>query len=195
MNVLFIGGTGTISMAITKKLAAEGHQLFLLNRGNRSVQLPDNVKFIKVNDVNDEAEVKTKISGMKFDVVCDFIIFHKEQAERDFRLFAGKTNQFIFISSASAYHKPLASHLITEGTTLANPYWQYSREKIECEEFFLGQYRQSGFPITIVRPSHTYDERSVPLGVHGDKGSWQVVKRMLEGNRSSSKATAPHYGQ
>ncbi len=181
MNVLFIGGTGTISMAITKKLAAEGHQLFLLNRGNRSVQLPDNVKFIKVNDVNDEAEVKAKISGMKFDVVCDFIIFHKEQAERDFRLFAGKTNQFIFISSASAYHKPLASHLITEGTTLANPYWQYSREKIECEEFFLGQYRQSGFPITIVRPSHTYDERSVPLGVHGDKGSWQVVKRMLEG--------------
>ena len=168
-------------MAITKKLAAEGHQLFLLNRGNRSVQLPDNVKFIKVNDVNDEAEVKAKISGMKFDVVCDFIIFHKEQAERDFRLFAGKTNQFIFISSASAYHKPLASHLITEGTTLANPYWQYSREKIECEEFFLGQYRQSGFPITIVRPSHTYDERSVPLGVHGDKGSWQVVKRMLEG--------------
>ncbi len=181
MNVLFIGGTGTISMAITKNLAAEGHQLFLLNRGNRSVQLPDNVKFIKVNDVNDEAEVKAKISGMKFDVVCDFIIFHKEQAERDFRLFAGKTNQFIFISSASAYHKPLASHLITEGTTLANPYWQYSREKIECEEFFLGQYRQSGFPITIVRPSHTYDERSVPLGVHGDKGSWQVVKRMLEG--------------
>ena len=181
MNVLFIGGTGTISMAITKRLAAEGHQLFLLNRGNRSVQLSDNVKFIRVNDVNDEAEVKAKIAGMKFDVVCDFIIFHKEQAERDFRLFSGITNQFIFISSASAYHKPLASYLITEGTTLANPYWQYSREKIECEEFFLDQYRQTGFPITIVRPSHTYDERSVPLGVHGDKGSWQVVKRMLEG--------------
>lgn len=181
MNVLFIGGTGTISMAITRKLAAEGHQLFLLNRGNRKVELPENVKYITVKDVNDEAEVQAKIAGMNFDVVCDFIIFHKEQAERDFRLFAGKTKQFIFISSASAYHKPLSSYLITEGTTMANPYWQYSREKIACEEFFFEQYKQSGFPITVVRPSHTYDERSVPLGVHGDNGSWQVVKRMLAG--------------
>lgn len=181
MNVLFIGGTGTISMAITRKLAAEGHQLFLLNRGNRSVQLPDNVKYIKVADVNDEADVKAKIAGMKFDVVCDFIIFHKEQAERDFRLFSGITDQFIFISSASAYHKPLSSYIITEGTTMANPYWQYSREKIECEEYFFGKYKEMGFPITVVRPSHTYDERSVPLGVHGANGSWQVVKRMMEG--------------
>ncbi len=181
MNVLFIGGTGTISMAITRKLAAEGHQLFLLNRGNRSVQLPDNVKYIKVADVNDEADVKAKIAGMKFDVVCDFIIFHKAQAERDFRLFSGVTKQFIFISSASAYHKPLSSYIITEGTTMANPYWQYSREKIECEEYFFEQYKNNDFPITVVRPSHTYDERSIPLGVHGANGSWQVVKRMMAG--------------
>lgn len=181
MNVLFIGGTGTISMAITRELAAEGHDVFLLNRGNRSVQLPDNVRFIKVADVNDESDVKSKIQGMKFDVVCDFIIFHKEQAERDYRLFSGVTKQFVFISSASAYHKPLSSYVITEGTTLANPYWQYSREKIACEEFFFQKYREEGFPITVVRPSHTYDERSVPLGVHGANGSWQVVKRMIEG--------------
>lgn len=181
MNVLFIGGTGTISMAITKRLAAEGHTIYLLNRGNRAVQLPENVKFIKVSDVNDESEVKSKIAGMKFDVVCDFIIFHKEQAERDFRLFSGVTDQFIFISSASAYHKPLSSYLVSEGTTLANPYWQYSRDKIACEEFFFSKLRETGFPITVVRPSHTYDERSVPLGVHGANGSWQVVKRMLDG--------------
>lgn len=181
MNVLIIGGTGTISMAITRKLATEGHQLFLLNRGNRTVELPDNVKFIQVKDVNDEADVKAKIAGMKFDVVCDFIIFHKEQAERDFRLFSGVTKQFIFISSASAYHKPLSSYIITEGTTMANPYWKYSREKIECEEYFFNQYKSNGFPITVVRPSHTYDERSVPLGVHGAHGSWQVVKRMMQG--------------
>nr|MCR5557885.1 NAD-dependent epimerase/dehydratase family protein [Butyrivibrio sp.] len=85
------------------------------------------------------------------------------------------------ISSASAYAKPAASYVITEGTTLANPYWEYSRNKIACEEFLLDKYRTEGFPVTIVRPSHTYDERSIPLGVHGNKGFYQVIKRMQQG--------------
>ncbi|MBO7353123.1 MAG: NAD-dependent epimerase/dehydratase family protein, partial [Lachnospiraceae bacterium] len=95
--------------------------------------------------------------------------------------FAGKTKQYIYISSASAYNKPAAGYIITEGTTLANPYWQYSRDKITCEEFLMKKYREEGFPVTIVRPSHTYDERNVPLGVHGKNGFWQVIKRMQEG--------------
>ena len=104
-----------------------------------------------------------------------------EQVERDIRLFKGRTKQYVFISSASAYNKPAANHIITEGTSLANPYWQYSRNKIACEELLMHEYRESGFPVTTVRPSHTYCERGVPLSVHGPKGSWQVLKRMMEG--------------
>lgn len=180
MKVLFIGGTGTISMAITKQLAEEGHEVFLLNRGSRTKELPQSVKIINA-DINDEEDVKSKIAGMSFDSVCDFIGFVPSQLERDYRLFNGKTKQFMYISSASAYHKPCRGYVITEGTALANPYWEYSRNKIACEDLLMKYYREEGFPVTIIRPSHTYDERSVPLGVHGSKGSWQVVKRMLQG--------------
>ncbi len=180
MKILMIGGTGTISMAITKLLAQSGEEVYLLNRGNRSAELPENVKVIKA-DINNEAEVLSAIDGMNFDSVCEFIGFVPAQLERDYRLFNGRTKQYIFISSASAYHKPVRSHIINEGTTLANPYWEYSRNKIACEEFLMEKYRSEGFPVTIVRPSHTYDERSVPLGVHGSNGSWQVIARMLEG--------------
>lgn len=180
MKVLFIGGTGTISMAITKELAKRGTDLYLLNRGNRSVELPENVKLINA-DINDEELVKEKIKDLEFDSVCDFIGFVPEQVERDYRLFKGKTKQYMYISSASAYNKPSRNYIITEGTTLANPYWKYSRDKIACEELLTKLYREEGFPVTIIRPSHTYDERSVPLGVHGNKGSYQVIKRMLEG--------------
>ena len=181
MKALFIGGTGTISTAISKKLLAEGWDLYLLNRGNRNDVLPEGAHTIIVEDVNDEAAVAEKIKDLSFDVVCDFIAFVPAQLERDYRLFNGKTKQFMFISSASAYQKPLSDYKITESTPLANPYWEYSRNKIACDEYLMKMYRESGFPITIIRPSHTYDERSVPLGAHGDNGSWQVVKRMLEG--------------
>lgn len=182
MKILLIGGTGTISTAISKRLLSDpANELWLLNRGNRTSELPSNVHVIKVNDVNDENEVAEKIKGMTFDSVCDFIIFSLPQVERDYRLFAGKTKQYIFISSASAYQKPLSDYRVNEGTPLANPYWEYSRNKMACEDFLMRMYRENGFPVTIVRPSHTYDERSVPLGVHGSKGSWQVVKRIMEG--------------
>lgn len=181
MKALFIGGTGTISMAITNLLATKPEwELYLLNRGNRSDELPGNVKVIQA-DINDEEKVKEAIKDLYFDCVCDFIGFVTEQLERDYRIFKGKTDQFMYISSASAYQKPLASPYITEGTPLANPYWEYSRNKIACEDYLMKLYREEGFPVTIIRPSHTYDNRSVPLGVHGSKGSWQVVKRMLEG--------------
>lgn len=180
MKVLFIGGTGTISMAITKGLVEKGHDVYLFNRGSRNSELPKEVKFIR-GDINNEAEAAEKLAEHSFDVVCDFIGFVPSQLERDFRLFNGKTRQFMYISSASAYQKPLADYKITESTPLANPYWQYSRDKIACEEFLMKMYRENGFPVTIIRPSHTYDERSIPVGAHGKNGSWQVVKRMLEG--------------
>ncbi|WP_308633969.1 SDR family oxidoreductase [Paenibacillus silvisoli] len=179
MKALFIGGTGTISSAITKQLAEEGYDLYLLNRGNRNEGFPANVTILQA-DINDEENVSQLIRDLSFDVVADFIAFHPAQLERDFRLFHGKTKQFIFISSASAYQKPLSDYRITESTPLSNPYWEYSRNKIACEDFLMKKYREEGFPITIVRPSHTYDERSIPLGVHGRNGSWQVAKRMLE---------------
>lgn len=181
MKALFIGGTGTISTAITKHLAQmPGWEVYLINRGSRNEILPNNIKTI-VADVNDEAAVNEKIKGMEFDTVCDFIGFVPEQLERDFRLFNGKTRQFMYISSASAYQKPLANHIITESTPLDNRYWEYSRNKIACEQLLAKYYRENGFPITIVRPSHTYDERNLPLGVDGPKGCYQVLKRMMDG--------------
>lgn len=192
MKILFIGGTGTISQAITRALVAKGEEVILVNRGNRNTEFEGKVKQIRVRDVNDEEEFLLAVSNFLesegadpekpyFDSVCDFIGFHKEQVERDVRIFKGKTRQFMYISSASAYHKPVKDYVITEGTAMANPYWRYSQEKIECEEYLMEQYKNEGFPVTLIRPSHTYDERSVPLGVHGKKGSYQVVKRMLEG--------------
>lgn len=180
MKVLFIGGTGTISTAISRKLLELGCELYLITRGNRKDILPESVNHITV-DINEEEKVLELIKDMSFDVVADFIAFKPSQVERDYRLFHGRTKQFIFISSASAYQKPLSHYVISEATPLSNPYWEYSRNKIACEEYLMRMYREKGFPITIVRPSHTYDERYIPLGVHGRAGGWQVVKRMLEG--------------
>ena len=180
MKVLFIGGTGTISMAISKLLLSQGHTLYLLNRGGRNSGLIGDLVELKA-DINDEDSVHSLIDGLEFDVAVDFIAFVPAQLERDYRLFKNKTKQFVYISSASAYQKPLSDYRITEGTPLANPYWEYSRNKIAGEDYLMKMYRETGFPVTIVRPSHTYDERSVPLGVHGDNGSYSVVKRIREG--------------
>nr|MCR4569927.1 SDR family oxidoreductase [Bacteroidales bacterium] len=182
-KALFIGGTGTISTAITAALAAGGKwDLTLLNRGSRSAAVPEGVKVIQA-DIEDEKRFASLLEGTFWDCVCDFIGFVPAQVERDWRLFRGKTRQYMYISSASAYQKPATSPFITEGTPMANPYWEYSRNKIACEAFLMEKYREEGFPVTLIRPSHTYDERSVPLGVHGDKGSWQVLRRMMDGKR------------
>jgi len=161
--------------------------LYLLNRGSQrlsdrlSPDLPLNSITQLTAEIHDEATVSELIKDLQFDVVADFISFVPAQLESRYRLFKGKTKQFIFISSASAYQKPLSDYRVSEATPLANPYWEYSRNKIACEEFLMKLYREDGFPVTIVRPSHTYDDRYIPLGVHGDKGSWQNVKRMIDG--------------
>jgi nucleoside-diphosphate-sugar epimerase len=182
MKALFIGGTGTISTAITALAPQCGFELYLLNRGNRSEFVPENVKVIEA-DINDEADVKEKLKNLSFDIVAEFIAFHPDAIKRDIRLFTGKTKQYIFISSASAYQKPLSSPIITESTPLYNPYWEYSRNKIACEECLVAEYRSHGFPITIVRPSHTYGDTGVPLAIHGPNGSYSVIERIKNGKK------------
>jgi nucleoside-diphosphate-sugar epimerase len=179
MKALFIGGTGTISSAVSKLAIQSGWELYLLNRGNRPA--PEGAHLICA-DMKDEADVRGKLAGLKFDVVADFIAYTPDQVERDFRLFHEVAHQYMFISSASAYQKPLSSPFITESTPLSNPYWQYSRDKIACEAALNDMYRKQGFPITIVRPSHTYCERSVPTAIHG-KGAYSVIDRMKKGKK------------
>ncbi|MBQ4501756.1 MAG: NAD-dependent epimerase/dehydratase family protein [Spirochaetales bacterium] len=186
MRILLIGGTGTISSAITaliSKRIASGEskdELWVLNRGNRAACLPSGVRQI-VADAYDKESLSKAVDGLQFDVVCYFIGFELNQVIVAHDVFAGKIKQFVYISSASAYQKPPASYLITESTPLENPFWEYSRKKIQCEDYLFEKCSAEGFPATVVRPSHTYCERSVPLGLHGAKGSWQVLKRMIEG--------------
>lgn len=175
MKALIIGGTGIISSAIVRLLIERKWEVYVLNRGTK--KLPDGAIQITA-DINDEEAVKEKLGNMHFDTVCEFIGFVPEHIERDYRLFHDITNQYIYISSASAYHKPARNYIITEGTTLANPHWEYSRNKIACEELLMKLYRENKFPVTIVRPSHTYDENHIPLGVHGKNGFWQVIERI-----------------
>ena len=178
MKALFIGGTGVISTSVVKRLLELGWEVTLLNRGNHAV--PQGVRVWQA-DINDTARVQELLGNETFDTIADFIVFTPDQARRDLSLFAGKTAQYIFISSASAYQKPVPAVPITEDVPLINPYWQYSRNKAAIEKLLLDAYKTQGFPVTIVRPSHTYSERSLPLQSHGDNGPWQVIKRMQEG--------------
>jgi nucleoside-diphosphate-sugar epimerase len=180
MKVLLIGGTGTISAAVSRRLLEAGHELTLLNRGGRNGALPEGIREIRC-DISNEADAALKLRDQSFDVAADFTAYTPDQLERDYRLFKGRVRQFVYISSASVYQKPPADFRQSEATPLANPYWQYSRDKIAGEDFLLRKYREEAFPVTIVRPSHTYDERAVPLGVQGKKGCWQVLKRIIDG--------------
>ena len=182
MKALFIGGTGTISTDITKLCVKKGWDITLLNRGKSSGRLPDEMRISQWSmDINDEIAVTARLDGEFFDVVVNFINYTVDQIERDIRLFTGKTRQYIFISTASAYQKPRSHYVATESTPLSNPHWKYSRDKIVCEERLMEEYRNNGFPITIVRPSHTYDERKIPVAIHGGNGSWSTLKRMIDG--------------
>lgn len=178
MKVLFIGGTGTISTDVVALAKLRGWEVTLLNRGTKHVT--DGVHSIIAN-IHDEKAVEKAIKNESYDVVAQFIALTVEDVERDIRLFQNKTKQYIFISSASAYQKPVVDYRITESTPLANPYWQYSRDKIAAEEALMAAYRENGFPVTIVRPSHTYDGRKSPVAVHGSKGNWQILKRIMDG--------------
>lgn len=177
MKALIIGGTGTISTAVVKHAVSRGWELYILNRGKKP--LPQGVTGI-IADINDHSTVANAICRMKFDVVAQFIAYSPEDVERDIRLFSDRTAQYIFISSASAYQKPVSGYPITESTPLKNPYWEYSSKKIAAEDWLMKAYRETGFPVTIVRPSHTYDGTKPVFAIHGNKGVWQTVRRILK---------------
>ncbi len=181
MRILFIGGTGIISTASTALAAKRGMDLTLLSRGQHAAQLPPGVKTL-ITDVNDPAAAQ-KLAGESFDAVVDWIAFTPADIERDLKLFRGRTKQFVFISSASAYQKPQTHYLMTESTPLANPYWDYSRDKIACEERLMQAYRDVGFPVTIVRPSLTYGETLIPLVLNSWQHSYTAVDRMIRGQK------------
>jgi nucleoside-diphosphate-sugar epimerase len=180
MKILFIGGTGIISTACTALALERGFDLTLLTRGQHEANIPPGAKVL-IGDVN-SPELAEKLSRQKFDAVVDWIAFTPANIERDLELFRGRTRQFIFISSASVYQKPPSHYLITESTPLANPHWDYSRNKIACEERLMQAYREESFPITIVRPSLTYGETLVPLVMNSwAEMSYTMVDRMLRG--------------
>ena len=182
MKVLFVGGTGIISTACTQLAAERGIDLTLVVRGEHKTSVPPSVKTLRF-DIHDVAAASRELEGTQFDAVVDWIAFTEADVERDLQLFRGRTRQFIFISSASAYQKPQTHYLITESTPLANPYWQYSRDKIACEERLLRAYREEQFPVTIVRPSLTYGETLIPLAVNSWQKSYTIVDRMLRGQK------------
>src|SRR5499427_7479393 len=176
MRVLFIGGTGIISSACAAYAVQKKIELFLLCRGStQSRPAPREAELLRA-DINDADAVRRALNDVRFDAVVNFIVFRPEQIERDIALFRGRTHQYVFISSASAYQTPPARLPVTESTPLRNPFWQYSRDKIACEDLLVAEYRATGFPATIVRPSHTYDQTLVPFG-----GKWTTLGRMLAG--------------
>ncbi len=176
LKVLFIGGSGTISSASTRLAVERGIDLHVLNRGTSTTRpLPEGVTVLRA-DVRDPASMREALAGLEFDAVVDWVAFTPDHVRADIDLFTGRTGQYVFISSASAYQTPPARVPIVESTPLRNPYWQYSRDKIACEDLLVGAYRTSGFPMTIVRPSHTYDKTLIPLD-----GGWTAVQRMRDG--------------
>ena len=176
LRVLFIGGSGVISSACSRVAVDSGIELFVLNRGRSTARpLPPGVSMLRA-DIREPGSVRDEIRDREFDAVVDWVAFTPEHVRTDIELFRGRTGQYVFISSASAYQTPPARMPVTESTPLRNPYWQYSRDKIACEDALVTAYRDEGFPATIVRPSHTYDETLVPFD-----GGWTVLGRMLAG--------------
>jgi nucleoside-diphosphate-sugar epimerase len=174
-SILFIGGTGVISATAAERAVALGHRLTILNRGRSTRPVPEGVETLRA-DVRDVSAVREALAGREFDAVADFITYKPDQAKASLDLFAGHTGQYVFISSASAYQKPPTRLPIRESTPLKNPFWQYSRDKIACEELFYEAYREQDFPLTVVRPSHTYDRTKIAM-----VGGWTDIHRMRAG--------------
>ncbi len=178
MRILFIGGTGNISLDCTHAAAEKGYELFHLNRGSHPERVPGGVTTLQA-DIRDAQHTKKALRGMRFDSVVNWVAFLPEHIEQDVAVFSGITDQYVFISSASVYQKPPAHWIVTESTPLANPFWQYSRDKIACEDRLRSAYAQTGFPMTIVRPSHTYGHTWIPTSF-GSR-DYTVPQRMLSG--------------
>ncbi|HUX70828.1 MAG TPA: NAD-dependent epimerase/dehydratase family protein [Cellulomonadaceae bacterium] len=176
LTVLFIGGSGTISSASTRLAVERGIDLHVLNRGTSTTRpLPAGVT-VHRGDVREPGSMREALAGLEFDAVVDWVAFTPDHVRADIDLFTGRTGQYVFICSASAYQTPPARVPVVESTPLRNPYWQYSRDKIACEDVLVEAYREQGFPMTIVRPSHTYDKTLIPLD-----GGWTAVQRMRDG--------------
>ncbi|WP_203901879.1 SDR family oxidoreductase [Virgisporangium aliadipatigenens] len=172
MRVLFIGGTGVISSACARLALERGIELSVLNRSGSAVPGATALR----GDIRDAASARAALGDREFDAVVEFVAFTPEHVRADVDLFRGRTGQYVFISSASAYQKPVARLPITESTPLRNPFWQYSRDKIACEDLLTRAYREDGFPVTIVRPSHTYDRTRIPF-----QGRWTWLDRLRQG--------------
>lgn len=177
MKVLFIGGTGIISSACSQLAIERGIELYLLNRGQSFRPIPKGAHHLQA-DIRVRESVKAAIGKMNFDSVVEWVAYTPDQIESDLESFKGRTEQYVFISSASAYQKPPKKLPITEETPLDNPYWEYSRNKIACEKRLLKAFQEEQFPITIVRPSHTYDCTSLPM-----EGRYTIVNRMRQGKK------------
>ncbi|NYF17418.1 nucleoside-diphosphate-sugar epimerase [Microbacterium sp. AK009] len=174
-RILFLGGTGTISAACVRRAVARGDEVTVVNRGTGRRDLPPEVRTLRA-DLRDPEAVRAAIGPEEFDVVLQFLAFTPEHVQADLDLFEGRAGQYVFVSSASAYQKPPMRLPVTESTPLRNPFWQYSRDKIGCEDLLVAAYRERGFPATIVRPSHTYDEQLLPT-----LGGWTDIARMRTG--------------
>ena len=176
LKVLFIGGSGVISSASSQLAVERGIDLYVLNRGETSLRpLPPEATVLHA-DVRDQESVRAALGDREFDAVVDWVAFTPEHVRADIELFRGRTGQYVFISSASAYQTPPARLPVTESTPLRNPYWQYSRDKIACESLLTEAYRDENFPATVVRPSHTYDKTTIPFD-----GKWTALARMRAG--------------
>lgn len=179
MKILIVGGTGIISAAVSRELINQGHELWLINRGSRKDISFPNAHILQC-DISDTTFIQKQIASEYFDCIADFIIQKPEHIDRDYKLFSNHTKQYIFISSACIYQKPLSHYEITESTPIYNPYWDYAQNKIACEIRLQEIYRSTGFPITIIRPGHTYDEKWLPLAISGAHGCYSVIKRIKE---------------
>jgi nucleoside-diphosphate-sugar epimerase len=175
-DILFIGGTGVISAAAAEHAVALGHRLTILNRGKSADRPAPEGAQVVTADIRDAAAVREALRGREFDAVADFISFTADHVAAGIEQFTGRTGQYVFVSSASAYQKPPARLPILESTPLRNPFWQYSRDKIACEDLLMRAYRDDGFPVTVVRPSHTYDRTKIAL-----LGGWTDIHRMRGG--------------
>jgi len=178
MRVLFIGGTGNISSACVERALERGYEVSLLNRGQSPCAFQGPVHVI-TGDRNDPAVLRQVAQSASYDVIANFVGYTPAQVELDIAAFAGRMGQYVFISSASVYQKPPNHYVITESTPLRNPFWEYARDKIACEDRLTRAYREQGFPVTIVRPSYTYGPTWIPCAVGGH--GYTVVARMRQG--------------
>jgi len=182
MKVLFIGGTGLISTAVSELAVKQGIDLYLVNRGNHMEFVPEGAKVLK-GDINNASEMEALLQGRYFDAVVDWIVFDAPAMERDIHLFAGKTDQYILISSCATYQRPITHYIVNESTVQNNPGWDYAVNKLRCEEILLRAYREQHFPMTIVRPSHTYGKTAIPFAINSWDAPWTLCSRLLKGKK------------